>query len=68
MIQNYFQLFLYVLETNRAKAGLKILQIYLPPPLIPHLGSGEVMHYSGLLYLEMTQHHLFPLMGFWECL
>lgn len=35
-------------------SGLKILQISLPPPLIPHLGLVYLMHYFGLLHLEMT--------------
>lgn len=35
-------------------SGLKILQISLPPPLIPHLGLAYLMYYFGLLHLEMT--------------
>lgn len=38
MIQSYFQPFVYVLETNGAGLGLKVVQISVPPPLIPHLG------------------------------
>lgn len=38
MIQNYLQPFVFVLETNEAALGLKVVQISLSPPLIPHLG------------------------------
>lgn len=38
MIQSYFQPFVYVLETNGAGLGLKVVQTSLQPPLILHLG------------------------------
>lgn len=63
-IQSYFQPFVYVLETNGAELGLKVVQISLQPPLILHLGLTWVMYYSGLFYLEMIQCRFFPLMGF----
>lgn len=64
MIQSYFQPFVYVLETNGTGLGLKVVQISLPPPLIPHLGLTWIIYYFGLFYLEMIQCHFFPLMGF----